>query len=41
MFIDCDTMNIFATFEGAERYQMSTWQVEFRPFERRRKWAWA
>ncbi len=36
MFIDRDTTNIPAPFEGAEWHQMSTYQVELRPFERRR-----
>jgi hypothetical protein len=34
-------MNIPSPFGGAECYQVSTDQIEFRPSERRRSWGWA
>ena len=37
MFIDRKTMNLRAPFEGAERSYVGIGQVEFRPFERRRR----
>ncbi len=37
MFIDRDITKTDSPFEGAERFQLDTFQLEFRSFERRRR----